>query len=131
MRPNEISEKSSELTYHKKDADVDTSAYNRLLNALNKLDTSYTSKMHEIHKPVTEGNYKVKGDTRVIPIAEHEDDEIQRVRSTSISTDSGEPETLKEVMTRPNGHLWKMSTMSEVNNFLSRKAWIMKKKNAS
>ena len=46
----------------------------------------------------------------------------------SISTDSGEPDTLKEAMTRPNGHLWKMSSISEVNNFLSRKAWIPTKR---
>ena len=38
--------------------------------------------------------------------------------------DSGEPETLKEVMTRPNGHWWKMSVISEENDFLSVKAWI-------
>ena len=46
----------------------------------------------------------------------------------SISTDSGEPDTLKEAMTRPNRHLWKMSAISEVNNFLSRKAWIPTKR---
>ena len=40
VRPNENSEKSSELTYLKKDSDVDTSAYEILLNALKKLDTS-------------------------------------------------------------------------------------------
>ena len=34
----------------------------------------------------------------------------------SISTDSGDPETLKEVMTRPNGNLWGISTISEVKN---------------
>ena len=27
-------------------------------------------------------------------------------------------------MTRPNGNLWKMSVISEVNNFLSGKSWI-------
>ena len=60
--------------------------------------------MQNIHESVVEGNYKVTGDTRVIPIVEHEDDEIQWAFSTSISTDSGEPETLKESITRPNGH---------------------------
>ena len=30
-------------------------------------------------------------------------------------------------MTRPNGNLWKMSAISEVNKFLSRKAWNPKK----
>ena len=48
--------------------------------------------------------------------------------STSISTDNGEPETLKEAMTRPNGNLWKMSVISEVNDFLSIKAWIPTKR---
>ena len=31
-------------------------------------------------------------------------------------------------MTRPNGNLWKMSAMSEVKFFLSRKAWIPTKR---
>ena len=31
-------------------------------------------------------------------------------------------------MTRSNGHLWKMSAISEVNNFLSKKAWIPTKR---
>ena len=60
-----------------------------------------------MYEPVIEGNYIVTGDTRVIPIMEHKDDEIQWACSTSIHTDAGEPETLKEAMTRPNGHLWK------------------------
>ena len=38
---NEISEKSSDITYHKKDARTDILVYNRVLNALKKLDTSY------------------------------------------------------------------------------------------
>ena len=59
---------------------------------------------------------------------EHKDDKIQRACSTSISTDAGEPETPKEAMTRPNGHLWKMSTISEVNKILPRKAWIPTKR---
>ena len=59
----------------------------------------------KMHDPVIEGNYKVTGDLRVIPILEHEDDKIQWSCSTSVSTDAGEPETLKEAMTRPNGHL--------------------------
>ena len=42
----------------------------------------------------------------------------------SISTDSGEPDTLKEAMKIPIEYLWKMSEISEVNNFLTRKAWI-------
>ena len=31
-------------------------------------------------------------------------------------------------MTSPNGHLWKMSTISEVKHFLSRKVWILMKR---
>ena len=34
VRPNEISENSSDLTYQKKDADADTPAYDILLNVL-------------------------------------------------------------------------------------------------
>ena len=66
----------------------------------------------------------MRGDTRVIPIVENEDDEIQWACSTSIYTDAGEPETLKEAMTRPNGNLWKISVVSKRNGFLSRKVWI-------
>ena len=38
VRSNEIYEKSSELTYLMKDADIDTSEYYRVLNELNKLN---------------------------------------------------------------------------------------------
>ena len=72
------------------------------MNTLKKLYTPYNLTVQNMHDPVIEENYRVMGETRVIPIAEHEDDEIQWVCITSISTDSGEPETLKEAMTRPN-----------------------------
>ena len=65
--------------------------------------------IQNMHKPFIEGNYKLTVDTRVIPIVENEDDKIQWECSTSISTDAGEPETLKEAMTTPYGHLWNMS----------------------
>ena len=67
-----------------------------------------------MHKPVIEGNYKVTGDTRVIPMVKHEDDEIQWPCTTYISTDAREPDTFKEATTRPNGHLLKMPAISEV-----------------
>ena len=51
MRLNKNSEKSSEFTYHKKYADKDTSFYDRVLDALKKLDTSYNSIMQKIHEP--------------------------------------------------------------------------------
>ena len=58
-----------------------------------------------MHNPYTKGKYKVTGNTRVIPIAvEHEEDDIHWECNTSIYTGAGEPETLKESMTRPNGH---------------------------
>ena len=80
-----------------------------------------------MHKQVIKGNYKVTGDTRVIPIVEHEGDEFQWACSMSIFTDSGEPDTHKKAMTRPNGHPGKISAISEANNFLSIKAWIKTK----
>ena len=40
VSPNEIYEKSSELTYLNKDADSDMSVYDRVLNSMKKLDTS-------------------------------------------------------------------------------------------
>ena len=76
VRPNEIYEKSSEITYLKKDVDVDTSTYDRFLNALKKLDISYNPMMQKMHGPVVEVNYKVTGDTRAIPTVEHKDDKI-------------------------------------------------------
>ena len=100
------SEKSSEFMYYNKDADIDTYLYNRVLNALKKLDTQYNPTMQKMHKPVIEENDKVMGDTRVIHIVEHKYDKIQWACSTSIYTYDGEPETLKEAMTSPNGHLW-------------------------
>ena len=93
--------------YLKKDVEADTSAYDILLNALKKLDTLYIRTIQKMHNTVIKGNYKVMGYTRVIPIVEHEDDKIQWACSTSIYTDTGEPETLKAAMTRSNGHLWK------------------------
>ena len=84
------------------------------------------SKMHDT---VVKGNYKVTEDTRVIPIVEHEDEKIQWSCSISISKGAEELETLKEAMTRPNGHLWKKTVISEVKKILSRKACILTKRN--
>ena len=86
-RRNEIYEKSSEITYLKTDVDVDvdTSAYDRVLNALKKLNTSYNPMMQNMHDPVIKRNYKVTGDTRVIPIVDHKDNGIWWECSTSIS----------------------------------------------
>ena len=70
--------------------------------------------MQKMHKPVIEENHKVMVDTRVISIAGHEYDKIQCSCITSIYMDTGEPETLKEGMTSPNGHLWEISVISEV-----------------
>ena len=79
--------------------------------------------MQRIHNPVIKGKYNVTGYTRVIPIVvEYEGDEIQWACSTSISTNAGKFETLKEAMTRSNGNLWRMSEISEVINLLSRKS---------
>ena len=74
VRPNKIVDKSSEFTYHKKYANIDTSLYDRVLNALKKLDTSYNPTMTRMNDAVIEGNYKVTGYTRVITIVEHEDE---------------------------------------------------------
>ena len=72
------------------------------MNALKRLDTSYNLTMQKMHDSFIEGNYKVTGDKIVIPILEHKYDEIQWAYSTSIYTDTGEPDTLKEAMTRKN-----------------------------
>ena len=70
--------------------------------------------MSRMHEPLIEGNYNVMGDTIVIPIVEHKYDKIKWACRTSIYTDNGEPENLKEAMTRPNGPLWKMCSISEL-----------------
>ena len=77
VRPNENSEKSSQFTYQKKYANIDISSYNRILNAVKKLDTSYNPTMQNMHEPVIKENYKVTGDTKVIPIVKHKYYEIQ------------------------------------------------------
>ena len=77
VRPNENSEKSSDLPYLKKYADIDTSAYNRVLNSLKKLDTLYNQTMQKMHNSVIKRNHKVRGVTRVVSIVEHEDEKIQ------------------------------------------------------
>ena len=51
--------------YHKKDDNIDTSAYDRLLNALKKLDSCYNLTMPRMHKPVIKGKYKVTRYTRI------------------------------------------------------------------
>ena len=77
MRPNKKL-KSSEFTYHKKDANTYMSACDRVLNALKKLDTLYNLTMPIMHESVLEGEYKLTGNTMVIMIVvEHEGDEIQ------------------------------------------------------
>ena len=52
MRPKENSENFSEFTYHKEDTTIDTPLYDRVLNALKKLDTSYNPTIPMIHKPI-------------------------------------------------------------------------------
>ena len=78
VMPNENSN-SSEFTYHKKDTNTDTQEYDRVLDSLKKLDTLYNKTTPRMHEPVIEGNYKLTGDTRVIKIVEHEEDETQWV----------------------------------------------------
>ena len=41
--------------YHKKKADTDTSAYDRVRNVLKNVDTSYNTTMLKMHKPINEG----------------------------------------------------------------------------
>ena len=84
--------------------------------------------LKKMHKPVIEENHKVMGDTKVILIVEHKDGKLQWSWSTSNYADAGEPETLNEAMTSQNVHIWKMSAISKVKLFLSRKAWIPTKK---
>ena len=70
VRPKKKS-KSSEFAYHKRDANTDTTAYDRALNEQKKLDILYNPIMPRMQKPVIEGKYKVTGNTRVILIVEH------------------------------------------------------------
>ena len=43
--------------------------------------------------------------------------------ATAIHSDPGEPKTFKEAMNSKERELWKHAVISEINNFLSRKAW--------
>ena len=113
--------------YHNKYANINTSLYDIVLNSLKKLYAYYNQNIPRMDKPVIKGNYKVTVYTGVILVMKHEYDKIQWYCNTSISTDSGQQETLKEAMTRPNRHLWKMAAISEVKRFLSKKAWILNK----
>ena len=58
VRPKKNS-KSSEFTHNKKDANTETSVCDRVMNVLNKLDTSYNPIMQRMNEPVIECNYKV------------------------------------------------------------------------
>ena len=60
--------KSSEFTYHMKESNTDTPAYDRVLNVLKNLDTSNNPTRPRMHRPVIEGKYKMTGGTMVIPI---------------------------------------------------------------
>ena len=80
--------------------------------------------MMKAYKPIIEGKYKVNRDTRSIIIIEHKEDSIQRVCNTSISTEAVELDTLNEEVIRPIRNLCIMSSVSEINNFLSRMSWI-------
>ena len=59
MRPNEISENASELTYLKKVPDEDTSVYDIVLNTLKKLYKSHNPMMQKMHKTVIQEHYTV------------------------------------------------------------------------
>ena len=65
VRPNGKS-KLSECNYHNKYANTDTSAHDRVLNTLNKLDPSYNPTISIMHEPFTERKYKETGGTRVV-----------------------------------------------------------------
>ena len=52
MNPKENLDKFSEFTYHKKDATTDTPAYDKLFNAIKKIDTLYKPSLPRVHKPV-------------------------------------------------------------------------------
>ena len=78
-----------------------------------KLDNAYNPTMKKLHEPIIKVKYKVTRETRFIQIiVEHEEDGIQWACNTSISTDTGEYETLREAISRPIGHLWKISAVS-------------------
>ena len=54
--------------HHKKESNTEMSEYDRVLNALKKLDTSYNKTMPRMHDPVNKGKYKVTGNTRFVLI---------------------------------------------------------------
>ena len=69
--------KSSYFTYHKKEADTDTSEDDRLLDAPIKIDTLCYPNITQNHKPIIEGKYRVTRYTRaILIIMEHKEYEI-------------------------------------------------------
>ena len=56
-----------------------------------------------MHEPVNKGKYKVTGNTRfVLIVMENEEYQMHWVCNTTIYTDEGAPETLKEETIRSN-----------------------------
>ena len=56
---------------------TEASTYKRIQWTIKKLDTTYNPNMAKETEPIIEVKYKVTGDTRVIPIIKHKEDEIQ------------------------------------------------------
>ena len=99
---------------------------NRLNRELRRLETSYnpTMKMEEA-KDVREGNVIVTGNSTTVPI-EMPKEEItnycEEVHNTVVNSDVGDPKNYYDAINSRHGKMWKLSMISEVNNFLGRDA---------
>ena len=86
---------------------------------------------------ITDGINKVTGDTSVRPIILDEGvalienknkgdatgENVYFIFNTSINSDPGEPTSVHEALAGKESKWWTSSSISEVNNFLSRNAW--------
>ena len=107
-----------------------------LRNLIHDDDVHHTTELTS-KQIITDGENKVTGDTTVVPIILDEgvaimekknegDDHTTNVHfifNTTLNSDPGEPTTETEAFDGPESKWWTLSSIAEVNNFLSRNAW--------
>ena len=104
---------------------------NRLEREMRRLDTSYNRTVKtEDTENVRDGNVVVTGNSTAVPIEMPKEEEANyhaEVHNTAVNSDVGDPKTFYEAINSKRGKMWKLSMISEVNNFLYRDAWIPRK----
>ena len=79
---------------------------------------------------VCDGNVVVTGNSTAVPI-EMPKEEVANysaeVHNTTVNSDVGDLKTFYKAMNSKREKMWKLSMISEVNNFLYRDAWVPRK----